>query len=152
MTNPFEVLKLGPKASAEEILQQAGRLCQRVVEETAVNEIRRAAQRLTGTSEERQLHELLTHPDPCYQWPTLESFVATHRRPPGPTTPTSGHADCAPLDLEEVAHIMRPLVAEALDAAPLSFEAVDVSDDVEEIRRQTLEGLWQTLPFDSTLS
>ena len=144
--NPFEVLRLDPATPAEEVVRHAGRLRQRATDEATVAAIRQAVQALTGRPEERLLHELLAHPAPCHAWPALERFAATFRRPPLP----EGEAPpaCPPPDLAEVAALLRPLAAAELDAPPAPFEPVAEPDDRAEIVRQTVEGVWQTLPFD----
>ncbi len=78
--NPFEVLRLDPTASDEEVVRQAGRLRQRAADEAEVAALRQAVQTLTGRPEERRLHQLLTHPRPCYHHPALERFVTAFRR------------------------------------------------------------------------
>lgn len=144
--NPFEVLRLDPLAPADEVVAHAGRLRQRATDEATVTAIRQAVQALTGRPEERLLHELLTHPAPCHRWPALERFAAAFRRPPLP----AGEAPpaCPPPDLAEVAALLRPLAAAELDAPPLPFELVGQPEDRAEVVRQTVEGVWQTLPFD----
>jgi hypothetical protein len=144
--NPFEVLRLDPATPADEVVRQAGRLRQRAADEATVAAIRQAVQALTGRPEERLLHELLTHPAPCHAWPALERFAAAFRRPPLPAA--EAQAVCPPLDLAEVAALLRPLAAAELDAAPPPFESVAEPEDRVEIVRQTVEGIWQTLPFD----
>jgi hypothetical protein len=83
--NPFEVLRLDPAATDEEAVRQAGRLRQRAADEAEVAALRQAVQTLTGRPDERRLHQLLTHPGPCYRWPALDRLVAAFRRPPAPT-------------------------------------------------------------------
>lgn len=146
MSNPFESLQLAPTAAAEEIVRQAGRLRQRQPDEAAVAAIRRAVQALTGSAEERQLHELLAFPEPCYRWPALEAFIAAHRRPPV-ATPTEP-VPVPPLEIDELADLLRPLIADALAPPPLPLAPITPTEDASEIRRQTIEGLWQTLPFN----
>jgi hypothetical protein len=146
VSNPFEALQLGPTASAEEVVRQAGRLRQRQPDEAAVAAIRRAVQVLTGSAEERQLHALLAFPEPCYRWPALEAFVAAHRRPPA-ATPTEP-VPVPPLDVDELTDLLRPLIVEALAPPPLPLAPIAPTEDASEIRRQTIEGLWQALPFD----
>jgi hypothetical protein len=145
-TNPFEVLRLDPATAAEEVVRHAGRLRQRATDEATVAAIRQAVQALTGRPEERQLHELLTHPAPCHSWPALERFTAAFRRPPLPVT--ESQAACPPPDLSEVASLLRPLAAAELDAPPPAFETIGEVEDRAEIVRQTVEGIWQALPFD----
>ncbi|HKI36106.1 MAG TPA: hypothetical protein VKA46_29890 [Gemmataceae bacterium] len=145
-TNPFEVLRLDPATPTDEVVRQAGRLRQRATDEAAVAAVRQAVQALTGRPEERLLHELLTHPAPCHVWPALDRFTAAFRRPPLPAG--EAQATCPAPDLAEVAALLRPLAAAELDAAPPPFEPVGEAEDRAEIVRQTVEGIWQTLPFD----
>jgi hypothetical protein len=98
--NPFEVLRLDPAASEEEIVRQAGRLRQRTVNEESLATLRRAVQLLTGRAEDRALHALLTHPRPCYRWPAVERFLALHRRP-------LKASPCPELDLVEFTALLR---------------------------------------------
>src|SRR5918912_670354 len=51
--NPFEVLRLDPSASEEEVVRQAGRLRQRVTDERSLNAVRQAVQELAGSAERR---------------------------------------------------------------------------------------------------
>src|SRR5262245_48959872 len=96
--NPFEVLRLDPTASEEEIVRQAGRLRQRVTDEATLTAIRQAVQALTGRAEDRQLHALLTHPRPQWIAAELDRFAAAFRRPPA----ADGTAAPVPeLDIEE---------------------------------------------------
>ena len=144
--NPFEVLRLDPATPAAEVVRQAGRLRQRATDEATVAAIRQAVQALTGRPEERLLHELLTHPAACHTWPALERFTAAFRRPPLPVGEAA--PACPPPDLAEVAALLRPLAAAELDAEPPPFEPVGEAEDRAEIVRQTVEGVWQALPFD----
>ena len=82
--NPFEVLRMDPATPAEGVVQAAAQLRQRAPDDAAVAAIRRAVQSLTGSREDRRLHELLTHAAPCYSWPAIEQFVALHWRVPNP--------------------------------------------------------------------
>lgn len=145
MTNPFEVLGLDPATPLDEIVRHAGQQRQRAADEERVAAIRQAVQALTGPPDERLLHELLTHPAPQYHWPALEAFVSAFRRLPqtGEETPQP----CPPLDLDEVKTLLRPLASEELTPPLLPFEPLGDDEDAEEIRRQTVEGIWQTLPF-----
>jgi hypothetical protein len=100
--NPFETLRLAPDCSDEEVVRQAGLLRQRATDEAALNAIRQAVQALTGRPEECLLHRLLTHPGPCYRWPTLERLLGAHRR-----LPLAGEAAPADaLNLEEAALLL----------------------------------------------
>ncbi len=47
--NPYEVLRLPPTASPEEVVRQGARLAQRAADEPARNAIRQAVRQLTGT-------------------------------------------------------------------------------------------------------
>ena len=142
--NPFEVLRLPPTASEEEVVRQAGRLRQRAAGEAALNAIRQAVQALTGRAEDRALLALLTHPRPCYSWPALEKFAAAFRR-----APAAGHgAACPPFDAEEFTALLLEALAEELDLPPLPFEVPPVAEDGAEIQRQTAEALWQALLGD----
>ena len=73
--NPFEVLRLDPSATEEEIVRRAGQLRQRAGAEELLA-LRQAVQALTGRPEERELHALLSPPRPCYSWPALERLAA----------------------------------------------------------------------------
>jgi hypothetical protein len=48
-----------------------------------------------------------------------------------------------------VAALLRPVVVAELEAAPPPFDPVGEGDSPDEIVRQTVEGIWQTLPFDT---
>jgi hypothetical protein len=100
--NPFEVLRLGPDAPDDEVVRQAGRLRQRAADEAEVAALRRAVQALTGRPDERRVHQLLTHPHPCYHWPALDRFVAAFRRAPA-ADPTPH-----PPNLAELAVLLGP--------------------------------------------
>jgi hypothetical protein len=143
--NPFEVLRLDPSSSEEEIVRQAGRLRQRATDEAARNALRQAVQALTASAPDRQLHALLTHPRPAWQSAALDRFAAAFRRAPA----AAGSPEpCPPLDLEEFTALLCALMAEELELAPLEFEGVPDGDGPEEVRRQTAEALWQSLLFD----
>jgi hypothetical protein len=144
--NPFEVLRLDPTTPTEGVVRQAGRLRQRAADEPTVAAIRQAVQALTGRPADRLLHELLAHPAPCHAWPALERFATAFRRPPLPVGEVS--VSCPPPALAEVEVVLRPVVAAQLDSPPLHFDPVDEGDSRQEILRQTVEGIWQTLRFD----
>lgn len=144
--NPFEVLRLDPGASEEEIVRAAGRLRLRAADEHAAAGVRQAVQALTGPAEARRLHALLTHPKPCYDWPALERFVAAFRR--RPQAAPDALPPCPPLDLAEFEALLLPLLAEELNVPPRPFAPVAAAEPPEEIRRQTVEALWQALLFD----
>ena len=143
--NPFEILRLDPSATEEEIVRQAGRLRQRATDEAARNAIRQAVQALTARAEDRLLFALLTHPAPRHHWPALERFVAAFRR-----SPAVAHsaAPCPHLDLEEFAAHLRELAAEELQLSPLVFEPISAGETPEEMERQIAEALWQNVLFD----
>jgi hypothetical protein len=142
---PFEVLRLPPTASEEVVVRQAGRLRQRATGEAALNAIRQAVQALTGRAEDRALLALLTHPQPCYDWPALEKFAAAFRRAPAAEP---GAAACPPFDAEEFTSLFLEVLAENLDLPPQPFEVPAVAEDGAEIQRQTAEVQWQALLCD----
>lgn len=143
--NPFEILRLDPSASEEEIVRQAGRLRQRATDEAARNAIRQAVQLLTARAEDRQMLALLTHPAPRHHCPALERFAAAFRRP----LAAAGSAEpCPTLDLKELFGLLRELTAEQLELPPLAFEPMPSVEKPEETERQTAEALWQSLLFD----
>ena len=143
--NPFEVLRLDPSASEEEIVNQAARLRRRAANEAELTAVRQAVQALTGRPEDRLLHALLTHPRPGHAAPALERFAAAYRRAPAAT----GDAPPAPsVDLKEFADLLQTLIVEELELAPPPFEAPAAAEDPEEVRRRTAEALWQSLLFD----
>jgi hypothetical protein len=145
--NPFEVLRLDPTASEEEVVRRAAQLRRRASDEAAVTELRRAVQLLTGgRPEDRQLLSLLTHPRPGYAAPALERFAAAFRRPPAAAEAPEQRLE---LDLAEFAGCMALSLAEELDSPQLPFEPVAAGDDAGEIGRQTDEVLWQSLIIDS---
>ena len=142
--NPFEVLRLDPSATEEEIVRQAGRLRQRAADEAALDAVRQAVQALTGSARARRLHALLSHPGPEHSSPERERFLAAHRRPPRPEAPVE-----VPLpDLQELAPLLGALLAPALGLRPAPFEDSAEDELPEEVRRQTAEALWQSLLFD----
>jgi hypothetical protein len=143
--NPFEVLRLDPSASEEEVVRRAGQLRQRASED-GLTAIRQAVQALTGRPEERALHALLTPPKPVYHWPALERLANAFRRPPAisATEPLAPPA----LDLDEFAALLRPLLLKELAPSPIPFDLPPIKEPEEEILRQTIEALWQLLPFE----
>jgi hypothetical protein len=144
-TNPFEVLRLDPTASEEEVVRQAGRLRQRATDEAAQNTVRQAVQALTASPAARNLHALLTHPRPAHHAAALDRFAATFRRLPASANPPA----CPPLDLQEFIALLRSVVADGLELPAVEFEGVPAGESPEEIRRQSAEALWQSLLFDS---
>jgi hypothetical protein len=143
--NPYEVLRLDPSATEEEIVRQAGRLRQRATDEATLGAIRQATQALTGRPEERLLHALLTHPKPCYTQPAVEGFAAAFRRPPQIPVNTT---PCPPPDMREFALLLEALLIDELEFTPPPLEALPATDDAEEIDRQTAAALWQSLLYD----
>jgi hypothetical protein len=142
--NPFEVLRLDPSATEEEVVRQAARLRQRAADEAELTAVRQAVQALTGPPEERRLHALLTHPRPAHASPALDKFAAAFRR-----SPAGGPAPVVPgPDLAEVEALLRAQLADELELTPPQFEAPAAADDPEEVRRQVAEVLWQSLLFD----
>ena len=145
MTNPFEVLRLDPEATEEEVVRQAERLRQRATDEASLGAIRQAAMTLTGNAEERHLHALLTHPHPGGASAVLDRFVAAFRRAP---VVTAAATPCPELDRAEFLRLLLAAAAEELDEPPAAFELVESADDADELRRQWAEALWQSLLFD----
>ena len=143
--NPFEVLRLDPSATEEEIVRRAGQLRQTATEEE-LTAIRQAVQALTGRPEDRRLFALLTPPGAVYEWPALERLEAAFRRPP----PGAAREAVAlpPLDLAEVAALLRPILLKELEDASLELEPPAITETAEEILRQTVEGVWAMLPFE----
>jgi hypothetical protein len=144
--NPFEVLKLDPSATEEEIVRRAGQLRQTASDENTLTAVRQAVQSLTGKPEERTLFALLTHPGPVHQWPALDRLEAVFRRPP--VSEQAPQAETHAMDLNEVADLLRPMLVEMLADEPLPLEMPPIVETPEEIMTQTLEGLWQVLPFE----
>jgi hypothetical protein len=144
--NPFEVLKLAPGASEEEIVRQAGRLRQRATDEAEVAAILQAVQALTGKPEERLLHALLTHPQPEYASAAIERLIAAYRRPPAATAQAA--APEVPFDAEEFYRLLLAQLLEELEPPAQAFEPVPRTEDAAEIRRQIAEALWQSLLHD----
>jgi len=143
--NPFEVLRLVPTATEEEIVRQAGRLRQRAADETTQNALRQAVQALTARAEDRRRFALLTHPAPRYSEPALERFVAAFRRPP---TPSPIAEPCPALDVEEFTTLLYAFAIVELELPTSPFEPLVSHETPEEIERQTMEALWQNMPFD----
>jgi hypothetical protein len=146
--NPFEVLRLDPAASDEEIVRRAARLRRRAGDESAVAELRRAVQSLTGRPEERQLFALLTHPRPGYAAPALVRLAAEFRRPPA----AQGQAPpCPALDLGDFAKWIASGLAAELESPAVEFEPLVAQDEADEIRRQNAEARWLSLIYDPAL-
>ena len=143
--NPFEVLRLDPSVSEEEVVKQAARLRQRTADEAELTAVRQAAQALTGRAEDRLLHALRTHPRPGHACTALEKFAAAYRRAPA----ASGEPPAAPpLDMSDFQRLLEDVLIEELDLTPPPFEAPAAEEDPDEVRRQMTEALWQSLVFD----
>lgn len=143
--NPFEVLRLDPSATEEEIVKQAARMRRRAADESEQNAIRQAAQALTGRAEDRLLFALRTHPRPGHAAPALDRFAAAFRRAPAAAGPAP---EPPALDPKEFAELLRAVLADELEFRPPPFEPAGAGDDPDEIRRQTSEALWQSLVYD----
>ena len=143
--NPFEVLRLDPGASEEEIVLQAGRLRQRLTDEAELTALRQAVQQLTSNVDERQLRAVLTHAAPEYVSGVLDRLVATFRRLPV----ADGAMDSiATLDEEVFLELILSRAAEGLETPPGAFEAVTATEDAAEIEAQLGEAAWQCLIHD----
>jgi hypothetical protein len=142
MTNPFEILRLDPSATDDDIVRQAERLRQRATDDATVGAIRQAAKTLLGNSADRMLHALLTHPRPAGPSAALDRFTAAFRRAPVPTAPA------AEPEPDEFSPILLAAAAEGLGEPPMPFEPITDVDDAAEIGRQRAEALWQSLLFD----
>lgn len=144
--NPFEVLKLDPSATEEEIVRRAGQLRQTASDEETLTAVRQAVQSLTGKPEERTLLAVLTHSGPVHQWSALDRLEATFRR--APVSEQSAPVEMPAIDLNEVATLLRPMLAGTFADEPMPLEMPPVVETPEEILTQTLEGVWQVLPFE----
>jgi hypothetical protein len=146
VANPYEVLRLDPAASEEEIVRQAGRLRQRETDEAQLARMRQAVQALTARPEERRLLALLTHPRPEYSTPALDRLAAAFRRPP---TPAGSGAPCPGLAAEEFLRLLLYLAGEELEQPATPFEPVSSTEEADEISRQLAEAIWQSLVWDA---
>jgi hypothetical protein len=144
--NPFEVLRLDPGASEDEVVRRAGQLRRRASDEASIAELRRAVQALTARPEDRHLFAVLAHPRPGHSCVPLERLATAFRRPPAPGAEQEARL---PFDFAEFAGFLAVLLAEELDTPQLSFEPVSPGDDANEIGRQSDEALWQALVIDS---
>jgi hypothetical protein len=142
--NPFEVLRLDPGASEEEIVRQGGRLRQRETDEAHLARIRQAVQALTARPEDRRLLALLTHPRPAYMAAVLDRLAAAFRRPPTPVDTASPELDC-----EEFLNLLLAQEMEELEQQATPFEPVPATEDAGEIARQLAEAVWQSLIWDA---
>jgi hypothetical protein len=137
--NPFEVLRLDPSADNEQVVAQAGRLRQRAAGEEEVNAIRQAVQSLTGSAEERFLHEMLTHPRAGYDWPALDRFRAAFRRAPPPP------AGEAPPNADKVALLLRTFLGGEPHPAGPENSPRDNGPQAEEADSESMEVAWRRL-------
>lgn len=148
--NPFEILRLDPTASEAEIIQQAGRLRQRVTDDNELTLIRQAVQELTSSKEKRQLWALLTPPNPCHDLSAIDQLANAHRR----AVETGTDAEVKPfpdLDMDELTALLRPILIRELQMEKEPLEMPPIDETLEEIDHQTVEGLWQELPFSPEL-
>jgi hypothetical protein len=141
--NPFEVLRLPPGTSPEQVVAHAARLRQRCPSDEELTAIRQAVQALTCRPEDRFLQEMLTHPRPDYQQPSLDQFRAAFRRAPKSTAQPV--QSCPAFDLAEFAELLRPIIAEQYSMVLLPFAEVPNHEPVEEIQRQSVEACWKCL-------
>jgi len=139
--NPFEVLKLPPTASAEEIVRQGARLCQRTADEDVRNAVRQAVRELTESDESRELLALLTPPSPGYGGAELERLAASFRKAPQ----AQAAPEPTPVDVEEFRELLLAAVAGESPAVTLPLEPVEAGEQADEIERQTSEALWHSL-------
>jgi hypothetical protein len=144
-SNPFEVLRLDPSVSEEEIVLQAGRLRQRFTEEAELTPMRQAVQQLTSNADERQLQAMLTHPAPEYATPLLDRLAATFRRLPVVDRATQ---PVPALDEQVFLEMILTRAAEELEMPAGAFEAVTATEDAAEIDVQLGEAAWQCLIHD----
>jgi hypothetical protein len=142
--NPFEVLRLDPTATDEEVVRQAGRLRQRSADEAALAAVRQAVQALTGPPEERLLLAVLTHPRPAHGAPVLERLAAAYRR-----APTSAGGAAAPFEAAEFLALLLNQAAAGPAPPPAPLEDVGGDEDAAEVRRQAAEALWLSLLYDA---
>lgn len=146
MSNPYEVLQLNPSATEAEIIEQAGKLRQRSTDEETLTAIRQAVQQLTGSHEEREIHALLSHPEPMYRWPAIERLMNAHRRPP---TSTSEEQHTGPsLDMDEILTLVKQLLAEEMRLLPINYIQPRIDELPEEIDQQTIHALCRALLYD----
>jgi hypothetical protein len=140
--NPFEVLRLPPTATPEEVVRQGARLCQRTADESARDAVRQAVRELTESDESRELLALLTPRSPGYGGAELERLAASHRRPPA----AQAAPEPMPLDAEEFRGLLLAAVAGEPPPVAPPLERVAAGEEPDEIERQTGEALWQSLP------
>src|SRR5262245_56011617 len=103
--NPFELLRLPPEASEDEIVRPGARLCQTAADTESRDGYREAVRLLTASPSESRLHALLTPPAPAPASSELARFQSAFRRPP------AGEAAAVPpLDQAEAVAILRGLL------------------------------------------
>jgi hypothetical protein len=137
--NPFEVLRLDPSATEEEIVRHAGWLRQRASDEATLNALRQAVQTLMARPEERRLFALLTHPRPDHISAALDRFVTANRRPPAIDSTTTPPP---PLDLDEFQSLMRAMLIRELEPPAIELEPLPAAVDPAELQRQYAEAVW----------
>jgi len=142
--NPFELLRMPPEATEEEIVRQGARLCQTAADDDARNAIREAVRSLTATADERRLHALLTPPGFTPAGKELDRFAAARRR-----APAGAAVVVPPLDHEEARAILRELLLAGLDQTPARLEPIPDAESPEEIARQASEAAWLSLLHDT---
>jgi hypothetical protein len=140
--NPFEILRLDPAVTTDQVVAQAGRLRQRAVGEDEWTAIRRAVQALTGTGEDRTLASLFTHPRPCYHWPASDQLAAAFRRPPN--LPNSTESSLLG-EKTALADVLRSGIAEQEDAEGWSLAGKGQAEADEETWTQGAAVAWQRL-------
>lgn len=141
--NPFELLRLPPGASEEEIVRQGARLCQTAADDDTRDAYREAVRALTDSAEGRQLHALLTPPAPATASKDLDRFVVAYRR-----APAAEAATVPELGRDELLALLRERLAGALRAGPAPLEPIPDQEPAEEIARQTGEAVWHSLLHD----
>jgi hypothetical protein len=121
--NPFEVLRIDPDASDEQVVALAARRRQRAADDHELTAIRQAVQALTGEAEKRLLARLFTHPRPGWERSDLVRWVGAFRRPPLREEPSQ---TMHPGELGELANLLRSVLGEGPDqllARPGAWES-----------------------------
>ena len=139
--NPFEVLRLPPAATPDEIVRQGARLCQTTADEAVRDAVRQAVRELTESDDARSLWALLTHPSPSYGAAELDRLAASYRRPPQAQALRANAA----LDAEEFRTLLLATIAGEPQPVRPPLERTEAGEQAEEIERQTSEALWQSL-------
>ena len=148
MTNPFEVLRLDPAASEENIVRQAERLRQRTTDETVLGAIRQAAMALTSSQEQRQPARAADTSATRCRLPSGVGSPVRRRFPSAPAA-TAPALPCPELDRAEFLRLLLNAAAEELDPPPTAFEPiVAVADHADDRSRPWTPAVWQSLLFD----